>query len=78
MISHLMKTLIEKKLKLPYSEIAQKSAEQLDKHIEDNVIQKKLNIAESNAGIVTKRGCILDLISIEDVNVEIDNFVNAK
>jgi hypothetical protein len=78
MISTLMKALIEKKLQIPYDQIIQKGSEQLDKHIEQNVIGQNLTISESSAGLVTKRGFILDLISIDKINIEIDNFVKAK
>ncbi len=78
MLSKLMKALIERKLQIPYDQIVQKGSEQLDKHIEQNIIRHKLDIAESRAGIVTKRGCILDLVSIDDINVEIDNFVKTR
>lgn len=78
MLSKLIKALIEKKLQIPYDRISEKSSEQLDEHIEKTIIHKKLNIAETNAGIVMKRGYVLDLVSIGDINIEIDNFVRTK
>ena len=51
-----------------------KGAEKLDEHIEQKIIKDKLTLSESGCRIIHKRGYALGLISIDDINKEIDSF----
>lgn len=74
MISALVKKIIEGKLALTLEEIESKGAEKLDEHIEQKIIKDKLTLSESGCRIIHKRGYALGLISIDDINKEIDSF----
>ena len=77
MISTLAKQLIEKKLQLNFRQIVEKSAEEMDSHIETKILHKKLEIAESTCGVISRRGYILNMISIDDINSDIDAYLHA-
>lgn len=77
MLSVLAKKIIEEKLNLTLKEIESKGAEKLDEYIEQKIVKGKLKLSESGCRIIHNRGSVLGLISIDDINEEIDSFVKS-
>ncbi len=72
------KKLIEETLKMAFENIIESSSEQINAHIENNVIYDSLTIAESNCGdIVLTRGYVLELTTSEKLSEKIDNILIA-
>ncbi|MFP4474699.1 MAG: hypothetical protein ACLFOY_04015 [Desulfatibacillaceae bacterium] len=70
------KQVISNKLGIPFDELQEWSAEELDRHIENNVIHKRLRVMEVAKQLVPGRGNVLDHIDMADIDRDIDSFID--